>query len=130
MKSTVIVDTNVIVRFFLDDHPRLSPRAKNLFKSAELGNIAVFIDEVTIAEVVWVLRSFYKSEKQHVISYLEKMVSQKWAINPRKKLILAALSDYAQNNLAYIDCWVSQVAKHYNYQLKTFDKNLVKFHAG
>ena len=35
MKEKVFVDTNVIIRFLLNDHPRLSPLAKSIFFHAE-----------------------------------------------------------------------------------------------
>lgn len=126
MNQILAVDANVIIHFFLDDNPHLSPLAKKLFEQAESGNITIYIDEMIVAETVWVMRSYYKVDKEIIISLLQKLLMQKWALNPRKKLILQALSAYKSQTLNYIDCWLLTIIKNKHLLLTTFDKALDK----
>lgn len=126
MKKILLIDANVIVHHLLGDHPTLSPQAKKLFIQAQLGKSLMYFDEVIIAEVVWVLKSFYKLPKENIVKQLMDIISQPWVINPRKKLIIASLEQFGISNFSYADCWVLAVAKHQKIKLETFDKALQK----
>lgn len=126
MNRLIIIDTNIIIRFLLNDHPKLSPKAKIIFQKAEKGEIKLYIDETIIAEVVWTLSSFYKIKKIDIIDKLEKLLSQSWVENPKKKLILMAIELFKDFNLDYIDCWLFVVSKSLHLKLETFDKKLNK----
>lgn len=126
MKKTVVVDANIIIRFLLHDHPKLSKAAKTIFQKAEKGVHKIYLDEVILAEVIWTLSSFYKIKKNDLVDRLQKLVSQDWLVNPKKKLLLATLELYLSSNLDYIDCWVLNVSKSLGINLETFDRNLKK----
>lgn len=124
MRPKIVVDTNIIVRFLLDDDPKFSPQAKQLFSVAKSQNLPIFVDEVIVAEVVWILTSLYKMEKSIIVSLLQKLLLHTWVVNPRKNLILKTLSVYATHNLDYIDCWIATVAQSKKLTLTTFDHSL------
>jgi predicted nucleic acid-binding protein len=122
--KTIVIDANVMIRFLLADHPRLSPAAKSVFLKAQNGKLRIYLDEVIVAEVVWTLSSFYKIKRKDIGEKLEKLISQDWIINPKKDLILSSLSLFVSHNLDYIDCWIYVVAKDTKLSLETFDKDL------
>jgi predicted nucleic acid-binding protein len=126
MKPVIIVDTNIILRLILADEPKLSLQARAIFDRAETGQVEIYIDEIAIAEIVWVLSSFYRQPKQDIVRHLKDMISQTWIVNPRKKLVLAALDLFSETNLSYIDAWILSVSKQRKIELKTFDKKLGK----
>lgn len=124
MSKLLCIDTNILIRFLRADHPQLSSKAKEIFLKAQKGNIEIYLDEIIIAETVWLLSSFYKLKKELIASQLQELVSQKWIINPRKRIILDSLSLFSLNNLAYIDCWVACISKSIHAKLETFDFKL------
>jgi len=126
VKKTIFVDANIVIRFFLKDHPTLYPQAYSIFSKAESGLIDVYLDEVVAAEIVWSLTSFYKKRKEEVVDKLEKLLSQEWVINPRKKLLLKTLSIYKEKSLDYIDCWIFVINNYLETELETFDHRLKK----
>lgn len=126
MNKLLCIDTNVLIRFFRADHPELSQKAKEIFLKAQKNEIEIYLDEIIVAETVWLLSSFYKLKEKEISSQLQELISQKWVINPRKKIILDSLSLFSTNNLAYIDCWIACVSKTISGELKTFDKKLEK----
>ena len=124
MTETIIVDANIIIRFLLNDHPKLSQLAISLFSKAQKKLIKIYLDEVILAEVIWTLSSFYKIKKADLIDNIEKFISQDWIVNTKKKSMLKALYLYKSANLDYIDCWIFVVSQALKFKLETFDKNL------
>lgn len=126
MTETILVDANVIIRFLLNDSPKLSKEAKSIFSKAQDGVFNIYIDEVVLAEVIWTLSSFYKIKKEEIAYQLEKLLTQDWIKNPRKSLILKSLSLFKSHNLHYIDCWQLVISGSLNIPLETFDAKLKK----
>ena len=124
MTETIIVDANIIIRFLLNDHPKLSQLATSLFSKAQKKLIKIYLDEVILAEVIWTLSSFYKIKKADLIDNIEKFISQDWIVNTKKESMLKALYLYKSSNLDYIDCWIFVVSQALKFKLETFDKNL------
>ncbi len=123
---SVLIDANIIIRFLLQDHPSLFIKAKQLFDRAERGEIYCYFDEVTLAEVIWVLISVYKMKREDIIDKLELLLVQEWIVNIRKHTMLRALAFYRMNTVNYIDCWLIAVAEEKHISLETFDIKLKK----
>jgi len=67
------LDTNVVVRFFVNDDPVQFQRAGTLlasFTSQSLG----FITLICLVEWVWVLRSQYRVSKLIILEWLERLL--------------------------------------------------------
>jgi len=123
---TVCIDTNIILRFLLKDNLPLYKQASKTFSEAEQGKYDVYIDEVVVAETVWVLSSHYHKPKTDITALLVHLMHKSWIFNSRKKIIIDSLERFANNNLSYIDSWVLAVCKNKRYTLKTLDKKLQK----
>lgn len=126
MKNLICIDTNILIRFLRADDKKLSAKAKEIFSKASEGKIKIYLDEVIVAEIIWLLSSFYKQKRIKIASQLQELISQDWIVNPRKKLILAALSIYSNTNLHYVDSWLWWVNNSIGGKLATFDKDLQK----
>jgi predicted nucleic-acid-binding protein len=124
--KTILVDTNIILRFLLRDDEHLFKIANSIFKSAESGKTKIYIDELVAAETVWALTSFYKQGKKDVCNLLLKLVTKNWLVNPRKNLIIESLRLCAVSNLSYIDSWIAVFSAAKKIKLETFDKGLSK----
>ncbi|MEK7194504.1 MAG: PIN domain-containing protein [Patescibacteria group bacterium] len=124
--ESICLDTNVILRFLLDDDSALSRQARKKFKDAEGGKRLIYLDEVILAETIWVLLSVYKMEKQEVCRIMTKLLTVKWLVNPRKGLMLAALSLFSKTKLHYPDCWLYTVTNNLGHILETFDLDLMR----
>ncbi len=121
-----LIDANIILRFLRRDDPSLSARAKGLFMDAEHGKFFCYLDEVTIAETIWVLTSVYKTKRGDIASMLEALLLHEWIVNPRKNTMLRAISFYRMSALNYIDCWLLAVSEEKHIPLETFDVKLGK----
>lgn len=122
----ICIDTNVLLRFLLEDNPVLYNQAKKIFKKAESGLAKVYLDEVILAETIWVLLSVYKLEKQVICQTMTKFLTVKWLVNPRKELMIAALALFSKTKLHYPDCWLYVVANDLDHRIETFDLDLMR----
>jgi predicted nucleic acid-binding protein len=78
------LDANVILRFLLADDPGQSPKARTLFELAQAGRLTLFISHVTLAEVSWVLLSYYgfeRSKRAQALRELDCMMGSR-SMNP------------------------------------------------
>lgn len=124
--KTVLLDTNIILRFLRHDQPQHFGHVRNLFQEAEKGTINCYIDPVVLAEVIWTLTSFYKVNRSEISTKLEMLLAQKWMVNEHKQALLSALHQYQETNLDYIDCWLLAVSEEHAIPIETFDKKLQK----
>ncbi len=77
MKKTILLNANVVIRFFLNDHPKLSLQSKKIFSRSEKGLIKLYLDEVVLAEIIRTLSSFYKIRKTEIIEHFKTLIAQK-----------------------------------------------------
>ena len=123
-QKVYLLDTNVILRFLLADHPQLSQEAKAIFEKAEAGKVKLFLNHTTIAEVFWVLESFYKLTKEEIIEIITGLLRFPNMKVPEKRMMLGVLSLLNRRNISYIDAYNLIFARKNGLELKTFDKKL------
>jgi predicted nucleic-acid-binding protein len=69
------LDTNVILRYLLQDDPKQTRQA-NLIVDRQLSERTPgFISLVTVLEIVWVLRSLLKQNPYQIASHLENLLA-------------------------------------------------------
>ena len=122
------IDANIVLRYLEADDPKLSPQAREIIAQAESGQIKLYLDEVTVAEVIWTLSSYYNHTHQEIFDKLFAFLSQKWVTSGRKRLVLETLKLFRNHNLSYIDCWLLAVCHKKKLTLQSFDEKLLKLH--
>lgn len=105
--SAVYVDANVILRFLTGDPPDLAAAARALFDAVEQGQVTLFIDEIVVAEVVWVLHSFYHHSPTEIGRVIQELLSHEGLEATDKAGVLAALSLFAEKNVDFADALVA-----------------------
>ena len=113
-----LIDTNVILRFLLNDVDSQSKIAKEAIAKGTFT-----IPEV-IAEVVYVLTFVYKEPRENVSRILNLFMDN--ISVSEKAIIKEALSQYANTSLDYVDCVLFARAKILGEDVLTFDAKLRK----
>jgi predicted nucleic-acid-binding protein len=67
------LDTNVLARWLLRDVPEQTPVANALMSSLTPERPG-FITQVTVAELVWVLRSIYRRPRAEILDVMERLL--------------------------------------------------------
>ena len=105
------VDTNVFIRYLTNDIPEKADACEKLFAKAVAKKETLFTTDMVIAEIIWVLESYYELQKQDVQDKVEKILNTPNLICPNKNLILNALTAYSQKNIDYIDAYNAYILK-------------------
>ena len=122
MDDPVFVDTNVFLRFFIRDVEPFYHKARELFEKAEKGAMKLETSDLVIAEIVWVLESYYafsRAEIQRVIDTILETRNIKVANQSR---ITEAVRHYSSGKIDFIDAYniAYMKAKKYS-KIATFD---------
>ena len=61
------LDTNILVRFLVQDDLKQANKVIQLFTKAEQYNEPLFIPLLVVLEVIWVLQSAYNVSRQDIV---------------------------------------------------------------
>ena len=117
-----LLDTNIIIRFLLNDHSTQSPASKKLLETSD----ALILTDVAIAEIVWLLSSFYKLPKEEIVEKIYELFKINSLI-VNKQPILRALYFYQNLSIDFIDAYLTAYAEEERLEgIYSFDKSLDK----
>ncbi len=123
------LDTNILVRYIMQDDPKQSPKASALIESLNADSPG-FITLVSIVELYWVLTSSYGLTGQQVKQVLEVLLRTKQIIVDRADQVLRALRVFDDGKADFADCLIERTAAAAGCaQTMTFDVGATK-HAG
>jgi predicted nucleic-acid-binding protein len=126
VKSTCVIDTNVILRYLLDDHPTQSKKAKDFMSRVKTGDQEAFIPEGVLIECVYVLLKFYHVPRSDVASSMLGILNYRGVINPNRSMLVNALLLFDKRNVDLVDAIVQSIAEEYGWSYFSFDKDLEK----
>jgi predicted nucleic acid-binding protein len=119
-----VLDTNVLLRYLLNDDPEHSPRAVAFLKEVESGRRTVMVPEGVLVEVVQVLssRRSYNVDRETIMNRLTAVLILPHVQIPNKQTYLRALSlfvDYSR--LSFVDALCAAYAR------QSDDKTVISF---
>jgi predicted nucleic-acid-binding protein len=101
----IFIDTNIFLRFLTNDIPEKADACEKIFKNAVEKKQTLFTTDLVIAEIIWVLESYYELPKEEIQDKVEKILNTPNLICPNKDLILSALILYSEKNIDYADAY-------------------------
>jgi predicted nucleic acid-binding protein len=104
------VDANVILRFLTKDPLSMAEVALKIFEEAKSGKVSLLIIPITVAEVVWVLESFYGYPKEKIAETMTQFLSCEGLDVESLDLLLEALNLYYGKNLDFADALLATTA--------------------
>jgi predicted nucleic acid-binding protein len=126
--DTYLLDANVIIRFLRRDEPRMVAAADALFARAERGEVRLLLDSVILAEVLFVLRSFYKLRRETIAETLLDFVNNGGAIETERTAVLNdALERYRHETVDFADAFLAALAVEKQIQVASFDRDFDRF---
>jgi predicted nucleic acid-binding protein len=122
-----LIDTNLIVRYLVQDHEKHAAAAGKLFDACDRGELVVVLLPVVLAECVFVLGSFYAHSRAHIASALGRLISSPGVEIGELKVHLDALSRYAGTKAHFVDCVIAATAAAEHLPVSTFDQDFRRF---
>lgn len=112
-----MLDTNMILRYLLNDNKEMADEAEKIIKG---GSAQVPIE--VIAEVVYVLKGVYSIDREKIKLCLLDFILEVQPIEP--EVMKLGLETYAEQNLDFVDCILYAYNRIKGFNIKTFDKKL------
>ena len=94
MSKRRLVDTNLIVRYLVQDHKRHAKAAGKLFDACDRGDVVIVVLPAVLAESVFVLDSFYERARGDIAAALGRLISSPGVEISRAAIHLDALDRY------------------------------------
>lgn len=104
------VDANVILRYLTKDPPEMAEAALKTFRDAKNGKVFLLVTNLTVAEVVWVLESFYRYSKNQIAETLTEFLLCDGLEVESLDLLIEALALYQEKNLDFADAFLAVTA--------------------
>ncbi len=120
------LDTNVLVRYIMQDDLRQSSKAAALIDGLS-KNKQGYISQVTFVEVMWVLESCYDLDKEEISKVAEGLLKSKELHKECVELLWQAFKLFNQSNADFSDCLILVTCQRDGCQkVYTFDKKASK----
>lgn len=119
----VVIDTNLLVRYLINDDQKKAEAVDSLLDKAIKGEVKIVVPSVVIAELVWVLESYYQMKADTILELVEAIVNTSGLDVTDKSTVISALRLYKNRNIDFIDAWIIEFAKERGIKtIYTFDK--------
>ena len=110
--SAAFIDTNVLLRYLLDDVPEQADAVESLLLQAAQGQLTLYANALVLAEIVWTCESYYQLPKDDIKDMVLMILNTPGLEVADRDLITEAIFTYADENIDYIDafnaCWMKQ----------------------
>ena len=105
-----LVDSNVILCYLTQDPPKMAEAALRTLDDAQNGKISLVLTSLTVAEVVWLLESYYGYSKDKIAETIGQFLFCDGLEVEDLELVLEALTLYQGKNLDFADAFLAAIA--------------------
>jgi predicted nucleic-acid-binding protein len=120
----ISIDTNILVRVFVDDESDRTQidQARRVVARYSL----IYISQIVQAELIWVLKRNYGFAKEQILTALEHLRDNHAFVLENENHFEQALALYRASNADFSDTLIVVNSRAQGYPLLTFDKKLLK----
>jgi predicted nucleic acid-binding protein len=108
MKASFL-DANIFIRYLTNDDPAKADRVEKLLESAAAGKERLLTTEMVVAEVVWVLESYYKLGNLAIGPMVKAILATPGLEVINGTLVEKAVERYMAQNIDFIDGYIVAV---------------------
>lgn len=127
MRKRRLADTNLIIRYLVQDHEKHGRAAGRIFEACDRGDVVLVVLPVVLAECVFVLESFYQQARVDIASALSRLISSPGIEISDTAVHLDALDRYRRTRVHFVDCLIAATALTRDMPVATFDQDFRKF---
>ena len=127
MKTSRLIDTNLIIRHLVQDHEKHARAAGRLFDACDRGEVTIILLPAVLAECVFVLESFYEHPRVAIASALARLIASPGIEISDAPIHLDALERYRITKLHFVDCLIAATAAARSMSVASFDQDFRKF---
>jgi predicted nucleic-acid-binding protein len=119
------VDTNILVRYIVNDDPKQAAMVENLWVECETSQEAIFIPVLVLCELMWVLSRLYAQTKPQLIEVLEKLLAVGFFRFEQESAVRQSLEHYRRGKATFPDYVIGEISRQAGCRdTVTFDRDL------
>lgn len=122
-----ILDTNVLLRFLMNDHAEQSAAAAALIGRASKSDVVLEIPMTVILETVWTLGSFFKLPRHSISSAILTVLSSPGIKLRAPSWVMDAVADFGKLKTSFGDACIAAEAKASGLAIASFDQDFDSF---
>jgi predicted nucleic-acid-binding protein len=124
------LDTNVVVRYLVQDDPTQSAAATRLMERVLTSERPGFISCITLCEIVWVLAECYAADRARIEDVIEHLLSSRQLIVEDAEIVWNALRDWRDSRADFSDALIGRrLLAQGGEKTMTFDRAAAKLPA-
>lgn len=102
------LDTIALLRFVIWDEQKQARAIAAEVSRAKTKGIRFYINDLVLAEMVWVLKTTYEKTKTEIVEAMQALLETSQFEWENKQLISEALRDYSGNSADFADCLIGR----------------------
>ncbi|HUP46923.1 MAG TPA: type II toxin-antitoxin system VapC family toxin [Thermoanaerobaculia bacterium] len=119
------LDTNVLVRYLVEDDPRQSAEAAKVMEGAVESGQQLFISQIVLCELVWVLAYAYALSRREVVVVLQQLRRAAQVVIESPDEVQRAIDSFERSRGDFPDFLIAERAVAYGCEVVlTFDRAL------
>jgi predicted nucleic-acid-binding protein len=123
----IALDTNVLVRFLVEDDPKQSAAAASLISRVIAGGETFFVSDIVVCEMVWVMSVSYGIGRKEIAGALRNLLRARHVTFRAVDQLIRALEAYEAGKGDFADYLIREHARAANCdQVATFDRVLLR----
>jgi predicted nucleic-acid-binding protein len=120
------LDTNVLVRYIMQDDARQAALATKLIEGLSVDTPG-FITLVSVIELTWVLESAFALNRSQIVEVFQRIMSVDVFKLDRAGVVQSALRTYSNGKADFADCLIERLSAHAGCErTMTFDRDAAK----
>ena len=124
--NTAILDTNVILRYLLNDNAKLYEQAKPFMNAIKTGQSHAYILEGVLVECVYVLLKVYQIPRQDIADALVGVLDYPGIVGADKARLRQSLTLFSKHNVDIVDALIYATAIERDLEIFSFDKDIAR----
>ena len=116
---TALLDTNVLIRHLTGDPPEMAARASAYLLSGR----DLVLSDLVVAEIVYVLESFYQQTRQQVAGLVAAVVSSSRYQVQDRDLLIRSIEIYLDHRIDFTEAYLAATAEKVGItEIASFDR--------
>ena len=120
-------DANAILRYLCNDNSEQANAVEKRLVQAQAGLLIINIHPLILAEVLYVLKSYYAEPREKIASALLTFLNTPGIVMQEEGLFRKALARFCDTNVSFIDAFLATLGAETSYPIFSFDRGLDKF---
>lgn len=126
-QKRLLVDANILVRFFTGEPPEMAEKVYRLVEKADRGEVVLVVFPVILLETFSTLKSYYEMPQKEIAEKLSTFIQSRGVEAVESARLVNALSMCAEKKVHLADAYLAAASVELKSPVSSFDADFKKF---